>query len=51
MKTHGFRHFVGIDGSEEMLTLARESGLYEDLKQSMLGEDLLPVPRGNLMLH
>ncbi|XP_028450914.1 methyltransferase-like protein 27 isoform X2 [Perca flavescens] len=37
MKRHGFGHFMGIDGSEAMLKLARESGLYQDLKQSMLG--------------
>ncbi|XP_029030260.1 methyltransferase-like protein 27 [Betta splendens] len=43
MQTHGFRQFVGIDGSEAMLRLARESGLYQDLRQSLLGEGLLPV--------
>uniref|UniRef100_A0A1A8BBL5 Williams Beuren syndrome chromosome region 27 n=1 Tax=Nothobranchius kadleci TaxID=1051664 RepID=A0A1A8BBL5_NOTKA len=41
MKKHGFRHFVGVDGSEAMLEKARESGLYQELKQSMLGEDSL----------
>ncbi|XP_029304024.1 methyltransferase-like protein 27 [Cottoperca gobio] len=46
MKRHGFGHFVGIDGSEAMLELARESGLYQDLKQSMLGEGPLPVQWG-----
>ncbi|KAK9536512.1 hypothetical protein VZT92_006287 [Zoarces viviparus] len=46
MKRHGFGHFVGIDGSEAMLMLARESGLYQDLKQSMLGEEPLPVQKG-----
>ncbi|XP_031713199.1 methyltransferase-like protein 27 [Anarrhichthys ocellatus] len=46
MKRHGFGHFVGIDGSEAMLMLARESGLYQDLKQSMLGERPLPVQKG-----
>ncbi|KAF0038606.1 hypothetical protein F2P81_009090 [Scophthalmus maximus] len=43
MKTHGFGHFVGVDGSEAMLEIARESGLYQDLKQALLGEDPLPV--------
>ncbi|XP_018547365.1 methyltransferase-like protein 27 isoform X1 [Lates calcarifer] len=43
LKRHGFGQFVGIDGSEAMLELARESGLYRDLKQSMLGEEPLPV--------
>lgn len=47
MKKHGFGHFVGIDGSEAMLTLARESGLYQDLKQSMLGEEPLLGQKGN----
>ncbi|XP_028450915.1 methyltransferase-like protein 27 isoform X3 [Perca flavescens] len=46
MKRHGFGHFMGIDGSEAMLKLARESGLYQDLKQSMLGEGPLPVQWG-----
>ncbi|XP_068186864.1 methyltransferase-like protein 27 [Antennarius striatus] len=43
MKKHGFRKFVGVDGSEAMLKLAKETGLYQELKQSMLGEDPLPV--------
>lgn len=51
MKKHGFGHFVGIDGSEAMLDLARESGLYQDLKQCMLGEEPLPVQCGNFMVH
>ncbi|XP_038563949.1 methyltransferase-like protein 27 isoform X1 [Micropterus salmoides] len=46
MKRHGFCHFVGIDGSEAMLESARESGLYKDLKQCMLGEEPLPVQCG-----
>ncbi|XP_023252857.1 methyltransferase-like protein 27 isoform X1 [Seriola lalandi dorsalis] len=43
MKRLGFGHFVGVDGSEAMLELARDSGLYQDLKLSMLGEETLPV--------
>ncbi|XP_035811841.2 methyltransferase-like protein 27 isoform X2 [Amphiprion ocellaris] len=43
LKNHGFGHFVGVDGSEAMLEVARESGLYQDLKQVLLGEDPLPV--------
>uniref|UniRef100_UPI0037E7C8FF methyltransferase-like protein 27 isoform X1 n=1 Tax=Semicossyphus pulcher TaxID=241346 RepID=UPI0037E7C8FF len=43
MKRHGFSHFVGVDGSEGMMELARQSGLYQDLKQCMLGEEPLPV--------
>ncbi|XP_073335525.1 methyltransferase-like protein 27 [Pagrus major] len=46
MKTHGFGHFVGIDGSQAMLEVARESGLYQDLKHCMLGEGPLPVQWG-----
>ncbi|XP_070838708.1 methyltransferase-like protein 27 [Chaetodon trifascialis] len=46
MKRHGFGRFVGIDGSEVMLELARKSGLYQDLKLSMLGEKPLPVQWG-----
>ncbi|XP_040005977.1 methyltransferase-like protein 27 isoform X2 [Xiphias gladius] len=42
MKRHGFGQFVGIDGSKAMLELARESGLYLDLKHSMLGEEPIP---------
>uniref|UniRef100_A0A671TM77 Methyltransferase like 27 n=1 Tax=Sparus aurata TaxID=8175 RepID=A0A671TM77_SPAAU len=46
MKRHGFGHFVGIDGSQAMLEVARESGLYQDLKQCMLGEGQPPVQWG-----
>lgn len=43
MKKNGFEHFVGVDGSEAMLEMARQSGLYDDLKQCILGEEPLPV--------
>ncbi|XP_068600364.1 methyltransferase-like protein 27 [Brachionichthys hirsutus] len=46
LKTKGFRHFVGIDGSKGMLELAKQTGLYRDLKQCLLGEDPLPVQWG-----
>jgi len=46
MKRLGFGHFVGIDGSESMLELARETELYQDLKPFMLGEEPLPVQWG-----
>nr|XP_046266180.1 methyltransferase-like protein 27 [Scatophagus argus]XP_046266181.1 methyltransferase-like protein 27 [Scatophagus argus]XP_046266182.1 methyltransferase-like protein 27 [Scatophagus argus] len=46
LKTHGFGRFVGVDGSEVMLELARESGLYQDLKQCLLGEEQLPAQWG-----
>lgn len=51
MKTHGFGNFVGIDGCKAMLELARESGLYQDLKQALLGEEPLPVQSGNKHFH
>lgn len=51
MRRHGFGHFVGIDGSDAMLELARKSGLYQDLKLSMLGDEPLPVQWGNLVVH
>ncbi|KAM6911565.1 methyltransferase-like protein 27 [Lycodopsis pacificus] len=38
-------HFWGIDGSTAMLEEAQKKGLYQDLKQSILGEQLLPVQR------
>ncbi|XP_035998872.1 methyltransferase-like protein 27 [Fundulus heteroclitus] len=43
MRKLGFGHFVGVDGSEAMLDKARESGLYQDLKHCLLGEEPLPV--------
>ncbi|CAN9501127.1 unnamed protein product [Ophioblennius macclurei] len=43
MKKNGFERFVGVDGSKAMLDVARESGLYQDLKQCMLGEEALPA--------
>ncbi|XP_068187942.1 methyltransferase-like protein 27 [Antennarius striatus] len=46
LKTHGFRHFVGIDGSKGMLEMAKQTGLYQDLKQCMLGEDPIPAQWG-----
>lgn len=39
----GFCQFVGVDGSEGMLDLARKTGLYLELMQCMLGQDPLPV--------
>ncbi|KAM9333856.1 methyltransferase-like protein 27 [Pholidichthys leucotaenia] len=43
MKKCGFGHFVGIDGSKCMLELARDTGLYLELKQSILGDEPLPI--------
>ncbi|XP_036381094.1 methyltransferase-like protein 27 [Megalops cyprinoides] len=42
----GFRHFVGVDGSNAMLEVAQSKGLYQELKQSMLGVTALPVQSG-----
>lgn len=46
MNVHGFKHFVGVDGSEGMLEVARSCGLYQELKQSTLGEEPIPVQSG-----
>ncbi|KAM3600942.1 uncharacterized protein V6R79_005009 [Siganus canaliculatus] len=46
MRRQGFEHFVGIDGSEPMMALARNSGLYEELKQCLLGDEPMPVQSG-----
>lgn len=46
MKRHGFGNFVGVDGSERMIDVARQSDLYQDLKMCMLGEEQLPVQWG-----
>ncbi|KAL7853828.1 hypothetical protein AOLI_G00206720 [Acnodon oligacanthus] len=43
LRRMGFCQFVGVDGSEGMLDLARKTGLYQELKQCMLGQDTLPV--------
>nr|XP_020659577.1 Williams-Beuren syndrome chromosomal region 27 protein isoform X2 [Pogona vitticeps] len=40
----GFRHFHGVDGSPGMLELARQKGLYQELKQCLLGQGSLPAP-------
>ncbi|CAL8280655.1 unnamed protein product [Arctogadus glacialis] len=47
MKRHGFGRLVGLDGSKGMLQLATNTGLYEDVRQCMLGEDQLPVTWGS----
>ncbi|XP_056252921.1 methyltransferase-like protein 27 [Seriola aureovittata] len=50
MKLDGFGHFVGIDGSKAMLDVAQEKELYQDLKQCILGEQLLPAKTGSFDL-
>ncbi|KAM4620197.1 methyltransferase-like protein 27 [Polymixia lowei] len=47
LKKRGFGHFVGIDGSKGMLELAKKTGLYQDLRLCMLGEQELPVQWGS----
>ncbi|XP_068600466.1 methyltransferase-like protein 27 [Brachionichthys hirsutus] len=44
--THGFKQIVGVDGSKEMLELSRKTGLYQELKQCLLGEEQMPVQWG-----
>ncbi|XP_029468720.1 methyltransferase-like protein 27 isoform X2 [Rhinatrema bivittatum] len=41
---HGFRIFHGMDGSEQMLQHARQKKLYQELKQSILGQEPLAAP-------
>lgn len=47
----GFRHFVGVDGSEGMLQIAEKTGLYQDLKLVLLGPQPLPVQTGATHTH
>ncbi|KAL7393421.1 hypothetical protein ABVT39_010660 [Epinephelus coioides] len=42
----GFRHFVGVDSSKNMLDQAAKSGLYQDLKLALLGTEPLPAQTG-----
>ncbi|XP_068425390.1 methyltransferase-like protein 27 [Clinocottus analis] len=42
----GFKHFVGVDGSQGMLALAAKTGLYEELKLALLGTEPLPAQTG-----
>ncbi|NP_001297841.1 Williams-Beuren syndrome chromosomal region 27 protein [Esox lucius] len=46
LKSMGFKQFVGVDGSKNMLDLAAKIGLYQDLKECMLGYEPLPVQAG-----
>ncbi|XP_029957760.1 methyltransferase-like protein 27 [Salarias fasciatus] len=46
MAEHGFRNFVGIDGSKGMLEEAAKTKLYQDLKQAILGPEPLPAQSG-----
>uniref|UniRef100_H3AVG7 Methyltransferase like 27 n=1 Tax=Latimeria chalumnae TaxID=7897 RepID=H3AVG7_LATCH len=46
LQKHGFRNFHGVDGSGAMLHLANKKGLYQELKQCVLGNDPLPAAAG-----
>ncbi len=48
MSELGFRHFVGIDCSENKLKEAAKTGLYEDLKLAILGTEPLPAQAGTV---
>lgn len=47
----GFHHFVGVDGCLTMLELAKKKGLYQQLKQCLLGRDEISVEAGNTTYH
>ncbi|KAG9351590.1 hypothetical protein JZ751_022841 [Albula glossodonta] len=42
LKQMGFQHFVGLDGSDDMLKVAKSKGIYQELKQCILGTSALP---------
>uniref|UniRef100_A0A8C2YZ55 Methyltransferase domain-containing protein n=1 Tax=Cyclopterus lumpus TaxID=8103 RepID=A0A8C2YZ55_CYCLU len=42
----GFKHFVGVDGSQGMLDQAAKTGLYKELKLALLGTEPLPAQTG-----
>ncbi|XP_069470921.1 methyltransferase-like protein 27 isoform X2 [Ambystoma mexicanum] len=44
LSRHGFRFFHGVDGSEQMMELARQKNLYQELKKCMLGQEPLLLP-------
>lgn len=46
LKSLGFGHFVGVDGSKTMLEVAKNTGLYKELMLCMLGSQPLPVEPG-----
>ncbi|KAM5181101.1 methyltransferase-like protein 27 isoform 3-T5 [Mantella aurantiaca] len=45
----GFNLFHGLDGSTGMLEVAKNKQLYQELKQCMLGQDLLPFDSGGVV--
>ncbi|XP_066492365.1 methyltransferase-like protein 27 [Tiliqua scincoides] len=46
LQAQGFCHFHGLDGSPGMLEHACRKGLYQDLKECILGQGALPAPTG-----
>ncbi|KAL8198725.1 UNVERIFIED_CONTAM: hypothetical protein K2H54_021912 [Gekko kuhli] len=46
LQAKGFCSFHGLDGSQGMLEHARLKGLYQELKQCMLGQEALPASSG-----
>ncbi|XP_035991452.1 methyltransferase-like protein 27 isoform X2 [Fundulus heteroclitus] len=46
MFERGFRNFVGVDCSKEMLEQAAATGLYQKLHQALLGTEPLPAQPG-----
>ncbi|CAL1573050.1 unnamed protein product [Knipowitschia caucasica] len=46
LRSLGFSRFVGVDGSSAMLEMAKNAGLYEDVKQCILGSQPLPFQHG-----
>uniref|UniRef100_A0A3Q2NN21 Williams-Beuren syndrome chromosomal region 27 protein-like n=1 Tax=Fundulus heteroclitus TaxID=8078 RepID=A0A3Q2NN21_FUNHE len=46
MFERGFRNFVGVDCSKEMLEQAAVTGLYQNLHQALLGTEPLPAQPG-----
>ncbi|XP_028321913.1 methyltransferase-like protein 27 isoform X2 [Gouania willdenowi] len=50
LRACGFERFVGIDGSTRMMEHANRSGLYQELKISILGKEPLPLPKDSFDL-
>ncbi|KAJ8267177.1 hypothetical protein GJAV_G00139420 [Gymnothorax javanicus] len=46
LKKMGFQHFVGVDGSEKMLDLAKKKGIFQELRRCILGVTALPFQDG-----
>lgn len=47
----GFKHFVGVDGSQGMLDQAAKTGIYEELRLALLGAEPLPAKIGTPHTH